>query len=415
MPFEDSTKLGSENAEALDKLHCFGSRWFCVQMQEAFNAQCAILKEIALKHHSNPSVHSVLPLLHGLHTTSDAISLLRRDGLLNEAHVLMRLLTERAINLCYQLVAPPNTSVKTPSNAKDNKPAGQEVMADELIEAAKEFRFSEDYDSEGLETKINDIAAKTKIPLNFLRLLISSHYPQASLALGGSAAGAVFHMYNMTEEIEDHIGRNFATLLFGGVSLLNYVIQLFGQFGIPETLVKESDVANDVANKIMLRTLKPATPKVRDTYGWWQTLSDHEYFAAKKLAPSLRELETAFSACIEAGMEVPMLAKDNRASSRLRISALYLKRMLNDVRSVWLMIASPTPTPLLWCCRREMQQWRGVHATNPPACWLIPMTDSAYTTTAAPMQLGDRSRHFRAVQNPASRLLVFSQWPAPVH
>jgi hypothetical protein len=381
MPNDGTTSLGNENAEALDKLHCFGSRWFCVQMQEAFNTQSAILKEIAFKHHSNPAIKSVFPLVHGLHTASDAISLLRRDGLLNEAHVLMRLMTERAINLCYCLVAPSNSNTKPPNDTTDSKPVPKQLMADELIEVAKGFRFSENYDSQGLEMKINLVAANTKIPLNFLRLVISSHYPQASLALGGSAAGAVFHLCSMTEEVEDHISHNFAVLLFSGVSLLNYVIKELGAHGIPEILIKDSDAASDVANKTMLKGVKPVVPNVRDAYGWWQTLSDHEYLAAKKLAPSLREFETAFSACIEAGMEVPMLAKADRTSQRLRISALYLKRLLNDVRSLWLMMrqgntsqagsiaASLFETTLLIQCVAENEE-RAVRLTrNPTGKW----------------------------------------------
>jgi hypothetical protein len=338
MPNDGANSLGNENLEALDKLHCFGSRWFCVQMQEIFNAQTAILKEIAIKHHDDPTIQSVLPLLHGLHTTSDAISLLRRDGLLNEAHVLMRLLTERAINLCYQLVAPANTATNSLKDASNDKAKPNELAADDLIKAAENFRFSESYDSKGLETKINTIAANTKIPLRFLRLMISSHYPQASLALNGSASGAIFHLHNMTESDEDHIGSSFAALLFGASSLQNYVIQVLGMYGVPESLIKESDACSEAAAKIMVLARKPVASKIRDAYGWWQTQSDHEYFAAKKLDPLLRDFESAFSACIEAGIDVPILAKCDPKSLRLQISALYLKRVLNDLRSVWLMI-----------------------------------------------------------------------------
>lgn len=338
MTKEKETSFGKENTDALDKLHCFGSRWFCLQMQEAFNAQSAILKEIA-QNHDIPKLKRVLPLIHGLHTTSEAISLLRRDGLLNEAHVLMRLLTERALNLCYLLVSSPHDSSEAPE-AKSGGAAAmkQGPAANELIEFAKEFRFKETYDSEALETKINAIAANTKIPLSFLRLIVSSHYPQASLALSGSASGAIFHLYNMTEEAEDHFSNNFATLLFGGVTLLNYVIQVLGTYGIPENLVKDSEASNDTATKLMLKIRNPVAPNIRDTYGWWQSLSDHEYFAGNRLASLLREFDGAFGACVEAGMEVPMLAKPGKNSLRLRICALYLKRMLNDVRSVWVMM-----------------------------------------------------------------------------
>jgi hypothetical protein len=335
---ETEINLGKENADALDKFHCFGSRWFCLQMQEAFNVQSAILREIAQKH-DNPKLKRALPLIHGLQTTSEAISLLRRDGLLNEAHVLMRLLTERALNLCYLLVTPSNDSAEEPK-AISNDASGTKrgPAADELIGFADEFRFKETYDSEALETKIKAIATNTKIPLGFLRLMVSSHYPQASLALSGSPSGAIFHLYNMTEEAEDHFSNNFATLLFGGLTLLYYVIKVLGVYGIPDNLVRDSDASNEAATKLMLKIRHPVTPKVRDTYGWWQSLSDHEYFAGKRLASLLRELDVAFGACVEAGMEVPMLVKQDQGSIRLSICALYLKRMLNDVRSVWVMI-----------------------------------------------------------------------------
>ena len=217
--------MGKENENALDNFHCFGSRWFCLQMQEAFNVQSAILREIAQKH-ASPTLKQVLPLIHGMQTTSEAISLLRRDELLNEAHVLMRLLTERALNLCYMLATPASERSQTPkATSSEAAPTKQGPVADELVQFAEGFRFKETYDSAALETKINAIAANTQIPLSFLRLIIASHYPQASLALSGSPPGAVFHLHNMTEEGEDHFSSNFATLLFGAVTLLNYVIK----------------------------------------------------------------------------------------------------------------------------------------------------------------------------------------------
>jgi hypothetical protein len=237
MTKEDQSSLGKETRESLDKLHCFGSRWFCLQMQEAFNVQSAILREIA-QNHANPRLKQVLPLIHGLHTTSEAISLLRRDGLLNEAHVLMRLLTERALNLCYLLAAPISDNPVAPEASRggeaNTKPG---PAANELIDFANSFRFKETYDTEALETKINTIAANTNIPLAFLRLIVSSHYPQASLALSGSPDGAIFHLLNMTEEAEDHFSNNFAALLFGGLTLLNYTIRVLASHGIPENLL----------------------------------------------------------------------------------------------------------------------------------------------------------------------------------
>ena len=147
MSAPNDNALGKESVEALDRMHCFGSRWFCLQMQEAFNGQSAILREIVFKH-SDGELKRVAPLIHGLATTSEAIALLRRDNLLNEAHVLMRVLIERALNLCYLLTLPNGNleQAREKTNAEPIKDAG----AKELIEAAKTFRFAENYDIRGL-------------------------------------------------------------------------------------------------------------------------------------------------------------------------------------------------------------------------------------------------------------------------
>jgi hypothetical protein len=382
MSKQDENSLAEENADALDKFHCFGSRWFCLQMQEAFNVQSAILREIAQKNLNNPKIKPALPLIHGLHTTSEAISLLRRDGLLNEAHVLMRLLTERALNLCYLLVAPPDDSPGMQrASANKTPPRAEGPLAEQLVEFAKGFRFKETYDSEALEKKISVIAANTKIPLDFLRLIVSSHYPQASLALSGSASGAVFHLLNMTEDEEEHSSSNFATLLFGGLTLLNYVIRVLAAHGIPEELIKDSDTSHEAATKLRVKIRHPAAPDVQDTYGWWQSLSDHENLAGKRLAPLLREFDIAFGACVEAGMLLPVLAKQDKGSLRLRLCALYLKRMLNDVRSVWVMIrqgstsqagsiaASLFENALLIQCLAENEARAAKFSKAPPDRW----------------------------------------------
>jgi hypothetical protein len=235
----------------------------------------------------------------------------------------MRLLTERALNLCYLLIIPPKDNAKASARG-GNKSEG--LMAAELIAHAKDFRFKENYDSDALEEKIKVITANTEIPSEFLRLLVASHYPQASWALSGSVFGAIFHWANVREETEDHLTENFVTLLFAGVNILNSVIKLLGKHGIPDNFVKESDASLNLIAELGKKSRHPVAPNVRDAYGWWQNLSDHEYFAGKKLADSLREFEIAFAACVEAGMEVPMLATDGKNSMRLRISALYLKR-----------------------------------------------------------------------------------------
>ncbi len=72
---------------------------------------------------------------------------------MNEAHVLMRLLTERALNLCYLLVTSENEDSGAPKVDSDEATeTKQGIVANELIQFASNFRFKEDYDSDALET-----------------------------------------------------------------------------------------------------------------------------------------------------------------------------------------------------------------------------------------------------------------------
>ena len=88
----------------MDTYHCFGSRWFCLKMQEAFDGKARFLGELSsvIK---DEQFQRIFPLAHAIDDTAQAISLLRQAYYLNEAHVLMRLLVERVINLCFRLVS----------------------------------------------------------------------------------------------------------------------------------------------------------------------------------------------------------------------------------------------------------------------------------------------------------------------
>lgn len=332
---ESAEKTPQEVVEGLDKLHCFGSHWFCLQMQESFKAQSAILKEIAFKHDTSIA-QDAIRLIHGLHTCAEAIALLRRDGLLNEANVLMRLLIERALTLCNILIASPSIPLGRQEGAsREESVPPREIIADELITNARGFRFVETYDSEALELKIKAIAKNSKIPEDFLRFSVASYYPPASLAISGSPIGAICHLPVWRPENNDE---GFSTLLFGGLTLLNYVIRELSKYGIPQSLISESDKLTSVAHNLMSKVKHPIVSQVRNGYGFWQKLEDNEYFATKKLTAPLREFELAFAACVEAGIDVPILAKREPNSIRLQICGLYLKRMLNDLRSVWVMM-----------------------------------------------------------------------------
>jgi hypothetical protein len=67
-------------------------------------------------------------------------------------------------------------------------------------------------------------------------------------------------------------------------------------------------------------------------------MADGEYYAKEKLERELRVFAPAFAACVDAEIDVTFLGRTNQGTERLRIAVLFLKRMLNDLRSVWLML-----------------------------------------------------------------------------
>lgn len=321
----------------MDIYHRFGSRWFCLQMQDAFDAQARILGELS-RTMKEEKFQRVLPLAHAVSDTAQAICLLRQDYYLNEAHVLMRLLVERVINLCFLLVS--ETNEAAPVAKRQEERAIQSVnSAKELIEAAREFQFSESYDSEALNKKVAFISAQTKIPEALLRLAVASHYPQASAAMSGSVFGAVCHLKpSGREDMENYLQQEFSTLLFSGAMLLHEAISLIGQRQQGSALLRQSTKIEEKAVALMNRIKEPVEPNIQDSHGCWQQLKDLEHFAERKLKEQLGHFEAGFSLCAEAGAEVPTLAHPQRGSLRLKFSALFLKRMLNDLRSVWIML-----------------------------------------------------------------------------
>jgi hypothetical protein len=72
----------------MDKFHCFGSRWFCLQMQQAFDRQSNFFGEI-LQTGQSEKFRQVLPLVNGVKETASVISGLLYNRSLNEAHILM--------------------------------------------------------------------------------------------------------------------------------------------------------------------------------------------------------------------------------------------------------------------------------------------------------------------------------------
>lgn len=72
--------------------------------------------------------------------------------------------------------------------------------------------------------------------------------------------------------------------------------------------------------------------------GAWDRLAGLEFFAQGRISVQIVPFEQAFRDAYEAGVIVPVLRSTRTPSVDVRAAALFHKRMLNDLRGVWLML-----------------------------------------------------------------------------
>lgn len=74
----------------------------------------------------------------------------------------------------------------------------------------------------------------------------------------------------------------------------------------------------------------------KDAVGLWKSSFAMEASASLKLAEMLNPFQKPVEICYECGVEVPTLkCKRNNKEKDLRVSSLFLKRTLNDLRAIW--------------------------------------------------------------------------------
>lgn len=78
--------------------------------------------------------------------------------------------------------------------------------------------------------------------------------------------------------------------------------------------------------------------KIETVEGIWPLLDDVERVVRDEVLKSFSEWEAVVRACEEAGMLAPMVPSTNSGSPSLVAAGPFLKRALNDLRAVWLLI-----------------------------------------------------------------------------
>ncbi len=77
---------------------------------------------------------------------------------------------------------------------------------------------------------------------------------------------------------------------------------------------------------------------IKDSHGFWNALTLLELAESPKIGEMLKHFSQPITDCYECGMEVPTLSCRREKTKGIAISALFLKRLLNDLRATWNLI-----------------------------------------------------------------------------
>ena len=74
---------------------------------------------------------------------------------------------------------------------------------------------------------------------------------------------------------------------------------------------------------------------IKDSRGFWNILSALELSMSPKIAKMLEPFSRPVTDCYECGVEVPTLNCEREKEPDIRVTGLFLKRILNDLRATW--------------------------------------------------------------------------------
>ncbi len=74
---------------------------------------------------------------------------------------------------------------------------------------------------------------------------------------------------------------------------------------------------------------------IKDSHGLWNALSALEIASTPQIAKMLKPFSHPVTDCYECGVEVPTLSCKRGNGMDIRVTGLFLKRLLNDLRATW--------------------------------------------------------------------------------
>jgi len=329
-----------------DDPNAFGSLLFVSQMAALFTS-CTKLLDDLIKSGIPKGLHAIQPLLHAIAEDCRATLLLEKAQLLNQTILVQRALIERIINTCYLVAggAPEQARyLREPVVGTAGLPGG---TPEEIVEAARQYDPSSAAPviTPNLHERLDVIQRELDLPKDSFLVPVASVFSSASQILAGSLYGQVFHLglfqrsaeSRSAERISAHIREEFCFLFLTDIGLLDSMFKAIGKRHKIEELCNQSSALFCNAAALMKGESNGNALQLSWADGAWERLGQLEFSAERKLGPPLEKFEEAFRSIYEAGLIVTVL-KARGPHLDLRTAALLLKRVLNDLRGVWVLL-----------------------------------------------------------------------------
>jgi hypothetical protein len=179
-------------------------------------------------------------------------------------------------------------------------------------------------------------------------VIVASVFPQSSEILAGSLYGTAFHTGAFTKTAEElkaveirEATRNgeLFNAIWIGISSLHILFKSLSKIEALD-VVSESESNKKAAVALANGLLGSGASDLSQADGAWERLDKIEFGATEYFERELAEFGPAFRDAYDVGFVVPTLNRITTAEIDLSFSALYLKRVLNDLRGVWLFLLS---------------------------------------------------------------------------
>ncbi len=316
----------------------FGGVQFTYELEGCFEAQAKLLAEL-LDSQISHLPHPVGLILGTVHRNAVAICALAPDELVSETYLVMRILVDSSITAAYLLTGNEaerqNYLSVQPQTAFLNS-AGPEEMIRQSRELTQ-IELIPSHRLKPLRDRIDLLCEKTGANRDSWLMVSASIFPHTAEMLAGTLWAYEFPFSTRAgKDAPLHSRDEFSLLFFMGTEVLYELIVHCSRVLDITPLKDQADLVHRKAIELMQRMHAGIDDPAQ---GGWDRLERIEHWGRRRLSRQFTEFEDGFRLSYEAGIIAPTL-KQKDSSATFKHAALYLRRALNDLRAVWVLLST---------------------------------------------------------------------------